>query len=117
MTTSPPCSSRSDAAWPPQADDRLDPLVREDGDVMHPEPGGRPCAGTIISPSETWRDARRRFVAVNGRPDCDVCQQPIGPGEVMVIAQESDGVVMVDLLDTTADGRVGAFHETHWDER
>jgi hypothetical protein len=35
----------------------------------------------------------------------------------MIIAQESDGVVMVDLLDTTADGRIGAFHEIHWDER
>jgi hypothetical protein len=56
-------------------------------------------------------------VAVNGRPDCEVCEQPIEPGEVMVIAQESDGVVVVDLLDTTADGRIGAFHENHWDDR
>jgi hypothetical protein len=81
---------------------------------------GNPADGRAPYDHQPIREVARceeAIVAVNGRPVCEVCQQPIGPGEMMVIAQESDGVVMVDLLDTTADGRVGAFHETHWDER
>ncbi len=48
---------------------------------------------------------------------CEVCQEPIVAGEAMVIAQQADGVVMVGLLDSTADGPIAAFHESHWPDR
>jgi hypothetical protein len=48
---------------------------------------------------------------------CEVCQEPIESGEAIVIAQQADGVVMVGLLDSTADGRIAMFHEAHWTER
>jgi hypothetical protein len=56
-------------------------------------------------------------MTVEGRIICEVCQQSIEPGEAVVLAQESDGVVMVGFLDTTADGRIATFHEAHWPER
>ena len=56
-------------------------------------------------------------MTVNEQIVCEVCQEPIAAGEPIVLAQESDGVVMVGLLDTTADGRVAFFHADHWAER
>jgi hypothetical protein len=48
---------------------------------------------------------------------CEVCGEPILPGEALVMGQESDGVTLPGILDAANDGRIGLFHEDHWELR
>ena len=48
---------------------------------------------------------------------CEVCGEPIEPGQGVVLGQESDGVTVTGLIDPGADGRLALFHEEHWAER
>ena len=48
---------------------------------------------------------------------CEVCGEPIAPGEAVVLAQELDGARLVGIQDSAADGRFGTFHEEHWPDR
>jgi len=51
------------------------------------------------------------------RPVCEVCGQPIEPGEAVVLGQQSDGITLAGLSDATADGRLAMFHADHWPMR
>jgi hypothetical protein len=48
---------------------------------------------------------------------CEVCGESILPGEPVVMGQESDGATLPGILDAGSDGRIGLFHEDHWQLR
>jgi hypothetical protein len=50
-------------------------------------------------------------------PACEVCHEPIVPGEAVVLGQESDGFTLPGMLDAAAEGRLAMFHEEHWPMR
>jgi hypothetical protein len=56
-------------------------------------------------------------MSTNPQPICEVCGNPIEPGEAIVLGQESDGTTLLGLQDAGADGRLAMFHAEHWDER
>jgi hypothetical protein len=53
----------------------------------------------------------------NDQPTCEVCGEPIEPGEAVVLGQEAEGVTLLGLNDPGADGRLAMFHEEHWPMR
>jgi hypothetical protein len=53
-------------------------------------------------------------MSTNDQPICEVCREPIQPGEAVVLGQESDGATLPGIQDAGADGRLAMFHEEHW---
>lgn len=56
-------------------------------------------------------------MSADPQPICEVCGNPIEPGEPVVLGQESDGATLPGLQDAGADGRLALFHADHWEMR